>query len=264
MSRGRSTAHLRRSGFTLVELLVVVSIIAILVAIALPVYGKVMIRVRATASMSNLHQLATANLSYVADNAGYFCPAQDLKNLVRWHGARTSSTGTFDPTKGFLSPYLGREGRVVTCPLFADMIKGSGSFEDGTGGYGYNATYIGGTPADFYQPIAVSQVPRPPQTVMFASTAFAKSDGLQEYPFCEPREWVDPNYQLSGELQPSVHFRANGRAIVAWCDGHVTLEAPSQLGGTDYYEGDSKTAKIGWFGPKENNGYWNPAYPDPR
>ena len=246
-------------GFTFVELLVSIAVVAVLASLSTAGLIKALDAGRAATSTSNLRQLALANLAYVADNDGVFCPAQDMSNLVRWHGARTSGS-QFDPTKGYLAPYLGQSCRVKMCPLFRDMIKGASSFEDGTGGYGYNATYIGGTPPDMYEPIHILKIKHPSQTVMFTTTAFAKKDGVQEYPYCEPFQWVDPNYQLSGTLQPSVHFRANGRALVAWCDGHVTAEPPSRLGGKDYYGGNSKKEMIGWFGPSENNGYWNPEY----
>jgi prepilin-type N-terminal cleavage/methylation domain-containing protein/prepilin-type processing-associated H-X9-DG protein len=252
-----------RRAFTLVEMLVVTVILSLLIALCFPVYSRILDSGRAAGSMSNLHQLALANLAYAADNGGAFCPAQEPRNLVRWHGARTSRSGAFDPTKGFLAPYLGETGRVKVCPLFADMLKGSSSFENGTGGYGYNAAYIGGTPADPYQPLNAARVPHPSRTVMFATTAFARSSGLQEYPYSEPWQWVDPNGVLSGSLQPSVHFRANGKALVAWCDGHVTAEPPTKLGGTDVYGGDSEAEKIGWFGPDKDNGWWNPDYDGP-
>ncbi len=249
-----------RAGFTLTELLVVIAIIVILIVASAQAYTLALVSARSAVSMSNLRQLANANVSYVADHDGYFCPAQEPKNLIRWHGARTSSSGTFDATKGYLADYLGKEGKVKNCPLFLSMVKG---FEDGSGGYGYNEIYIGGTPADNYQPAKMSNVPHLDRTVMFTTTAFAKSAGLQAYPFSEAPQWVDPNNQLSGPLQPSVHFRANGKALVAWCDGHVTAEAPSQLGGSDYYGGNSAKSFIGWFGPLENNGYWNPDYSGP-
>lgn len=249
-----------KRAFTLTELLVVLTIILVLVALIYPALASAMSSSRAAVSMSNLHQLAEANITYAADHDGFFCPAQEPLNLVRWHGARASVGAPFDATKGFLSPYLGKEGRVKVCPLFLSMIKGTDSFEDGSGGYGYNEIYIGGTPADNYQPINTVRVPNPAQTVMFTTTAFAKADGVQEYPFSEPFEWVDPNNRLSGDLQPSVHFRAHGRALVAWCDGHVTAELPSKLGGADYYGGNSAGESIGWFGPTDNNGYWNPNY----
>ena len=95
---------------------------------------------------------------------------------------------------------------------------------------------------------------------MFATTALARGESVQEYPFAEPYRWVDPNGALQGTLQPSVHFRANGRALIAWCDGHVTAELPGKLGGSDYYGGNSAKQQIGWFGPERDNGYWNPDF----
>jgi prepilin-type N-terminal cleavage/methylation domain-containing protein len=54
----------RPTGFTLVELLVVVSIIALLLAILLPSLGKARMIAIETACMSNLHQIGLASLSY--------------------------------------------------------------------------------------------------------------------------------------------------------------------------------------------------------
>ena len=252
----------RSGGFTLVELLVVLGIITVLAGFLYAGFSSALISARAASSMSNLGQLAEANMTYAADHNGYYAPAQEPYNLVRWHGARTSVGAPFDPTKGYLSPYLGLDGKVQMCPLFANYLTGASSFEDGSGGYGYNEIYIGGTPTNNYQAINMIKVHHPERTVMFTTTALAMAGGLQEYPFSEAPQWVDPNNVLSGAQQPSVHFRDNGKALVAWCDGHVTAELPTQLGGTDFYGGNSAADKIGWFGPTDNNGYWNPDYQD--
>ncbi len=247
-------------GWTLLELTIALIIVAFLIVLSTAALKSAWISGAAAASTSNLHQLAVANMTYAADHEGYFCPAQNPANTIRWHGARSSSGGTFDPTKGYLAPYLGESGRVKKCPLLRFVITGAGSFENGTGGYGYNATYIGGTPSNIYQPVNIRRLVHPSAVVMFTTTAFASGKSVQEYPYCEPFEWVDPNYELAGSLQPSVHFRAHGKALVAWCDGHVTAEHPSRLGGTDYYGGNSKKQMIGWFGPSNDNGYWNPDF----
>lgn len=250
----------RSAGFTLLEMVVAAAILALLITLGAPAFSGVLVSGRISASSSNLRELAMANQLYAADNGGFYCPAQEMHNLVRWHGKRLATNAPFDPTQGYLSPYLGHEGRVKMCPLFARMVNGRASFEDGTGGYGYNAAYIGGTPASPYKAIRATRVPHPQRTVMFTTTAFSKAAGLQEYAYCEPFEWVDPNGNLSGELVPSVHFRAKGKALVAWCDGHVSAEPPSKWGGTNFYGGDGQTNGIGWFGPAEANGYWNPDY----
>ncbi len=54
-------------GFTIVELLVVISIIALLIGILLPAIGKARDKARTTTSVSNLRQLAVAHNAYAGD-----------------------------------------------------------------------------------------------------------------------------------------------------------------------------------------------------
>jgi prepilin-type processing-associated H-X9-DG protein len=247
-------------GFTVVEMIAVICVMAFLAVILIPTAQWLRREGMAAKSTGNLRQLATANLAYAADHDGAYCPAQEPRNRGRWHGGRVSTKDKFEPAEGFLAPYLGLSRQIGLCPLMAALRKSGQTFEEGTGGYGYNAAYIGGTPANPYKPTNVMFVPRPSRTIMFATTALARGEGVQEYPYVEPFQWVNPNGKLSGPLQPSLHFRANGYALVAWCDGHVSKEKPGQLGGGDYYGGDSKKQQIGWFGPKKDNGYWNPNF----
>lgn len=56
-----------RKAFTLVELLVVITIIAILAAVAFPVLARASRRARSTECMSNLHQIGGAITAYADD-----------------------------------------------------------------------------------------------------------------------------------------------------------------------------------------------------
>jgi prepilin-type N-terminal cleavage/methylation domain-containing protein/prepilin-type processing-associated H-X9-DG protein len=58
----------RTDGFTLVELLVVLALIAVLTALAYPVYQRVVQNGRATACVSNLRQIGVGLGAYLADN----------------------------------------------------------------------------------------------------------------------------------------------------------------------------------------------------
>lgn len=249
---------MRRGAFTLIELLVVMAVLAVLAGLIMAAVRSARERADATQCVSNLRMLAMANLAYAADNDATYVAAQERTNRVRWHGTRSNAGAAFDPSQGPLSPYLGAGGRVKTCPTFRDALRGSDSFEDGTGGYGYNAAYIGGTPGRPYQPERTVNVPRPAQTVMFTDTAFARKDGIQEYAYAEPYRWVDILGEPAGALVASVHFRHRGLAHVAWCDGHVSAELPMQIDGGNRYGGDAAKHKIGWFGPEKENGFWNP------
>ena len=70
----RSLHHKRptRGGFSLIEMLVVIAIIAVLAAIAFPVFGRMRSSAQAATCTSNLRTLHQASMNYAADNGGLF------------------------------------------------------------------------------------------------------------------------------------------------------------------------------------------------
>jgi prepilin-type N-terminal cleavage/methylation domain-containing protein len=65
---------MRRRGFTLVELLVVIGIIAVLISILLPTLGRARTQATRTQCLSNMRQLATYLHMYASDNRGAIPP----------------------------------------------------------------------------------------------------------------------------------------------------------------------------------------------
>jgi prepilin-type processing-associated H-X9-DG protein/prepilin-type N-terminal cleavage/methylation domain-containing protein len=70
----RLTNRMRRSAFTLVELLVVIGIIAILVATLLPALKRAREQSQTTQCLSNLRQINMSLLAYAQDNKGHLFP----------------------------------------------------------------------------------------------------------------------------------------------------------------------------------------------
>jgi prepilin-type N-terminal cleavage/methylation domain-containing protein/prepilin-type processing-associated H-X9-DG protein len=67
----------RGIGFTLVELLVVIGIIAVLIAILLPALNKARKSSRTVACLANVRQLIMGQLQYMNDNKNHFSPYYD-------------------------------------------------------------------------------------------------------------------------------------------------------------------------------------------
>ena len=72
----------KKKGFTLLELLVVLAILAILIAIAVPVYKNQKEKAAITANNANVRVLETAVESYRQDNDGKLPDKLDINELV--------------------------------------------------------------------------------------------------------------------------------------------------------------------------------------
>ncbi|MGQ9919591.1 MAG: type IV pilin protein [Bryobacteraceae bacterium] len=70
----------RPAGFTLIELMIVMAVIAVLVSVAVPMYQKSVIRARETVLRQNLFTLRTVIDEYTYDKAK---APQSLEDLVR-------------------------------------------------------------------------------------------------------------------------------------------------------------------------------------
>jgi prepilin-type N-terminal cleavage/methylation domain-containing protein/prepilin-type processing-associated H-X9-DG protein len=76
--RYRSCRPARR-GFTLVELLVVIGIIAVLIGVLLPTLARARAAANAVKCLSNLHQIGLALVNYTSDNHGLICPSFNMQ-----------------------------------------------------------------------------------------------------------------------------------------------------------------------------------------
>lgn len=268
-SEFRSSKPWNNSAFTIIELLVVVSIIILLVGILVPITQNALDRAKSAKCMSNLRAIHEANMMYASDKGYYVPAAEDIKgrNLTRWHGRRESTSEPFRGRNGPLTPYLGNSGRIRRCPSFSNYKTNpdaDNAFESSCGGYGYNRSGVGSRMYFYGQTrqankkgMAPDMIDKPAQTVMFCDTAFAQPYGrpeyLIEYSFAEPYSFSLSEDSGSGhKTTPSIHFRHDKHTHVVWCDGHVTAEK-AELPPTKPYS----RFDINWLG-EENNELFDP------
>jgi len=195
-------------GFTLVELLIVIGIIALLIGFLLPAMTAAREQSKTVQCLSNLHQFAVAANNYVVLNHGSY-PLAYYK----------SDSWDYSIVSGRIVPgllWMGRtDVRVSQCPSF----DGKSNIALVTySGYNYNTSYIAGEQVGtgVRAPAKANQVRRPAETALFGDGEY--SGGANRYmraPFFASGEPLVQRY--SG----TQGFRHRGRTNVAFCDGHV-------------------------------------------
>ena len=218
--QGRSPTAAR--GFTLVELLVVVAIIALLMAILLPSLAAAREQAKTLQCASNLRQIGLANMSYASEWNGWHVP------LFLWK----SPSGGAGPT-WFTNPEFCRQINITTDWPKTMMCRNALLAVSSTGyvsmprSYGYNYSWWSPTRGSGWgtawpdpEPITrQSNVVNPGAKIMFA-------DSLQY-----SLRWdLSGNYNNSdeiplaswptGPLKPETAYRHRKGVNISFWDGH--------------------------------------------
>jgi len=215
----------RLAGFTLVELLVVIAVIAILASILLPALANGKAAAKRIQCVDNLRQLGLATQMFWDEHDDltfrYLNGATNGGRLYWFGWLKPGPEGTreFDPTQGALYPYLQGTG-VEICP---SLDYGSSIYkykaQGAAYGYGYNL-YLGQTS------ISLSRVTHPSDTILLADAAQVndfQAPASPDHPMLEEFYYVDAD-ESSG--YPNAHFRHQRKANAVFCDGHVDRETP--------------------------------------
>ena len=128
----------RAGGFTLVELLVVVGIIAILISLLLPALNKAREQANSIKCMSNLRQICEGLFAYTAENKGYIVPSYNLPQTPGSPTNWTSGPGIIMDgwpcildRDGFVRSDAQSTNTVFYCPNTVD-INGMAGGQTGT------------------------------------------------------------------------------------------------------------------------------------
>ncbi len=204
------------------ELLVVVSIIAVLLAVLLPTLSVARQRAMCVACLSNLRQLGTAAQEYTQAYAGSFPPAY---YGAGWHDAWdfkliAGPAGTTAVIPGIL--WMGETNlRIQQCPAYHGR---SGTATDPFTGYNYNTSYIGHGADELHPASAnVNQLVRPAACALFGDGGFgALTNKYMRAPLLlnpvPPNGDGVPDAERAAGAQA---YRHEGNTNVCYCDGHV-------------------------------------------
>lgn len=218
---------MRRAGFTLIELVVVMAVITVLLGILLPAMGRVRRAGRSVVCLSRLRQMVIAANVYVSNNDGYYPLAghmdfNDLSSTYEWDFFKKFEYGQL---KSFRCGYLWEDRGIAEmqqCPSFRGKANSSG---DPFTGYNYNASYIGGFTVKVMGELkgvnssTSAELRRPSNIAIFGDGQFEL--GANKYMRAPAAGKLDGDFGNGSRYAGTQGYRHLEMTNVAYCDGSV-------------------------------------------
>lgn len=257
IGRFSSKARAARAGFTLVELLVVIGIIAVLISVLLPALAAARDQANVTKCLSNIRQLSIALINYATEHRGQFPPNIDnmpaTSNYTNNSWFDADRIGKYLPKSiiedlgGNKAPSVG--GNVMVCPVAeADDVARSYSmniFASSSVGTNTNST------GSFFrmglkgssQTILLAErwperfTPGRPRYTRSTIGGQGATAGQKFLKILPNGTLLENLYVAETELDYSRHrkrrvgtgYQAKGRVAIGFVDGHAELLAHDEL-----------------------------------
>ncbi len=217
-----------RGGYTLVEVLIAVTIVLLLAALAMPALTDALALAREVECASNLRQIGRAIRLHAKDHDGWLFPLRrDDPDGVLWYfgleptgsGALGEGARILDRTRAVLYPYLEAPETIETCPSvpFGGPYKPKFAGRGWTYGINYFLCSHHG-----YGNLRWIRTQDASRTLILADAAQVntfQAPASPSNPMVEDWYYVEPGRRF-------VQFRHGGRANVLFADGHVGAVEP--------------------------------------